>query len=82
MKKIESMLNFLADKIKKIEKRQSNYRVMVNEYPSTGYNRGFVFEPEGYNGKGDRYFLQITAGRRLYIGTQLNGASEITWREI
>ena len=83
MKTIDSMLRFLAQKVKQNHDSFSSFcRILVNEVPEVKYGRGLVFEPENYNGKQDRYFIQIDLYRNLWIGTQLNGASKITWRKI
>ena len=54
----------------------------INDLPnkpsgSSGYGRALMIgQPSG-----DKYYLLIDNSRHLYAGTQLNGATTITWTE-
>lgn len=69
---------------KRCSLNRKNFSVGPNE---TGYINQFgqVLSnvEKNYNGKsGDAYYIAVSSERKLFVGTQLNGSSSITWREI
>ena len=93
---IQNNIVFLEKEISNIVKNSIAEEIMffgINYIPSnqrpyefSGYGRGLKIgngTPDVFKGgKEDTYYLLFDSNRSIFIGTQLNGAKDITWRKI